>query len=256
MSWRRSRRGGHLQAQQRQAVIEIGPEAPLPHLLHEVFPGRADHPGVDGHGPVPAKAEDLAAFQDTQEPDLHGGADVRDLVQEDGAILRQFEQALLAAATGAGERPLGIAEQLALQQAFRQGTAVDGHEGRVAPGAGIVDGMRQQFLACPAFPVDVYPRVGLGETLGVYPQGLHGRALAKKVVQREPGPQACLAGMLEAPLQIRQDDIGRQDAQGAFLDPIDHYGAAGEDKILAVLPFQGTFCGPSRFQAFGEAEVL
>ena len=90
---------------------------------------------------------------------MHGGADVRDLVQEDGAVLRQFEQALLAAAAGAGERPFGIAEQFAFQQAFRQGTAVDGHEGRVAPGTGVVDGVGQQFLACPAFPVDVDPCV-------------------------------------------------------------------------------------------------
>ena len=90
----------------------------------------------------------------------------------------------------------------------------------------------------------------------MYPQGPHGRAFAQQVVQREPGPQACLTGVLEPPLQVRQDHVGRQDAQGPFLDSVDHYGAAGENKILAVLPLQGTFRGPARFQAFGKAKVL
>ncbi len=90
----------------------------------------------------------------------------------------------------------------------------------------------------------------------MYPQGPHGRAFAQQVVQREPGPQACLTGVLEPPLQVREDHVGRQDAQGPFLDSVDHYGAAGENKILAVLPLQGTFRGPARFQAFGKAKVL
>ena len=57
------------------------------------------------------------------------------------------KQARLAALSGAGEGPLLIAEELALQQVFRDGRHVDGHEGPVPPAGGPVDRVGEQLLA-------------------------------------------------------------------------------------------------------------
>ena len=58
-----------------------------------------------------------------------------------------LKQAQAAALFGAGEGPFLIAEELALQQVFREGRHVDGHEGPVPPPGGPVDRVGEQLLA-------------------------------------------------------------------------------------------------------------
>ena len=144
--------GRRLQAQQGETVVEIRPEASGPHLLHQVFPGRADDAGIDGNGPVAAQAEDFAGFQHAQQTDLHGRADVRDLVQKDGAVLGHFKQAFLAAAPRAGERALVIAEEFAFQQGFGQRAAVQGHKGAVLRGPAWCRACANSSLPVPLSP--------------------------------------------------------------------------------------------------------
>ena len=52
-----------------------------------------------------------------------------------------------AAAVGAGEGAAFVAEQLALQQRFGDGGAVDGQERRGGPAAVVVQGAGDQLLA-------------------------------------------------------------------------------------------------------------
>ena len=69
-----------------------------------------------------------------------------DLVEEDGAAVRQLEAADLAGVR-AGEGAALVAEQLALDQRRRQRGAVDDDERRVAARAAPVDRAREQLLA-------------------------------------------------------------------------------------------------------------
>ncbi len=76
-----------------------------------------------------------------------GGTHALHLVQKQRALVGDLKQAQAAALFGAGEGPLLIAEELALQQVFREGRHVDGHEGPVPPPGGPVDRVGEQLLA-------------------------------------------------------------------------------------------------------------
>ena len=74
----------------------------------------------------------------------------------------QLKEAGAAALFGSGEGPLLVAEQLALQQVFRHGGAVDGHEGPAGAWGGVVHRVGKQLLASARF-ADEEHRQG-GET--------------------------------------------------------------------------------------------
>ena len=59
----------------------------------------------------------------------------------------QLKKALLALFPRAGEGPRRITEQLALQQLFRDGGAVDRDKGAAGPHAGVVDAVGKQLLS-------------------------------------------------------------------------------------------------------------
>jgi len=61
---------------------------------------------------------------------------------------------------GPGKRTLHVPEELALQEVLREGAAVDGQEGSVAPGGEVVDVARHALLAGAALPLDQHGRVG------------------------------------------------------------------------------------------------
>lgn len=54
---------------------------------------------------------------------------------------------------GAGEGPLLVAEQLALQQVFRHGGAVDGHEGPAGAGEALCTAWANSSLPVPVSPM-------------------------------------------------------------------------------------------------------
>ena len=76
------------------------------------------------------------------------------LVEEDGAAVGLLELAGRAAFARSCERALLVAEQLAADELFGDGAAVDGEERRVFARAGIVDGLREHLLAGAAFAGD------------------------------------------------------------------------------------------------------
>ena len=78
------------------AEVEVLAEAPRLDLVLELAVGRRDHAHVDLDRLGAADAADLALLQDAQQLRLHLAGDVADLVEEDGAALRLFEDAALA----------------------------------------------------------------------------------------------------------------------------------------------------------------
>ena len=79
---------------------------------------------------------------------------VADLVQEERAALGLADAAQAAALLRAGVGAGGVAEQLCLDQRFRDGRAVDGHEGPAAPRPAVVAGPGEDFLADARFALD------------------------------------------------------------------------------------------------------
>ena len=73
------------------------------------------------------------------------------LVEKQRAAVRGFDQPGLAALACAGEGTLFVAEQFALQQGFRKGTAVDGDERKVAPRAELMHALRDHLFAGAGF---------------------------------------------------------------------------------------------------------
>ena len=146
--------GRDIDGQHAQAVEQILPERAVAHALLQALVGRGDDADVDRPGELAADTAHFLVLDDAQQVDLGLQRHVADLVQEDGPPFRQFELARLALLLRAGERPGVIAEQLALDEVSGQGAAIDDHKRRILAGAGIVDGMGEQFLAGAALPED------------------------------------------------------------------------------------------------------
>ena len=107
---------------------------------------------------VAADALERLLLQQPQHLGLQGQRHVADLVEEQGAAVALLELAD-AAAVGAGEGALLVAEQLALQQVLRDGGAVERQERRLGAGAVLVDGARDQLLAGAALAGDQHRHV-------------------------------------------------------------------------------------------------
>src|SRR6185503_15283232 len=125
--------------------VEVLAEAALLHLRLHVLVRGGDEAHVRADGPRPADAEELLGLQGAQQLHLHRGRDLADLVQEEHALVRDLEEARLAA-EGAAERALLVAEELALEQGLRHRPAVDGHEGLDMAWTQAMDGARDELL--------------------------------------------------------------------------------------------------------------
>ena len=130
---------------------QIFPEYILLDQGPNVFIARSKNPDVDLLGFPRTDHAHLLVLEHTQELDLHGRAHFVDLVQKDGAPVGGLEEP--GARLGrAGERPLYVTEQLAFQQLFRDGAAVDRNKGGRGTLAAVMDRTGDELLACAAFP--------------------------------------------------------------------------------------------------------
>ncbi len=99
----------------------------------------------------------LAVLQHAQVLRLQVRAHLGDLVEEDGAAVGQLEVAG-PPRHRAGEGPLLVAEQLALEQRLRDRRAVHRHERPLGPLRELVDGARDQLLARAGLAQDQHRR--------------------------------------------------------------------------------------------------
>ncbi len=120
-----------------------------------------------------------------------------DLVEEDAAPVGELEEAGLAALLRAGEGPVLVAEELALDEVVGEGAQVHSEEGAALAGAGGVDGRGEELLARARLAVDEDGQVGGGEARGYAPRAIHGDALADDVLHGVLGHVAA-AAVLEA----------------------------------------------------------
>src|SRR5207245_9663665 len=83
-----------------------------------------------------------------------------------------------AAAVGAGEGALLVAEQLALQQLFWDRGAVEGQKWCLGPRAVLIHGAGHQFFARPALSRDEHREILVGDAANCLVRFLHRRAAA------------------------------------------------------------------------------
>ena len=105
---------------------------------------------------------ECALLQYPQKLNLHGRAQLGNFVQKDRAAVRQLKAPFFVP-----DRPregaFDVAEQLAFEQAFGQGRAVDRNKHRLRPVAEVVDGLGHQLLADTAFALDQDRKVAGGQ---------------------------------------------------------------------------------------------
>src|SRR5207247_6481196 len=147
------------QVHDREAIVEVLAEPPRLQLGPQVLVGRRDDAGVDTKHLAAADALELARLQKPKELDLEGRTHLTDLVEEEGAAVRELELAL-SLHVRAGVGAALVAEQLGLQQGVGDRAAVDRDERPVAPRAVRVNGPRQELLARSALALNQHGDVG------------------------------------------------------------------------------------------------
>ena len=115
---------------------------------------------------APRRGPHLPLLQDAQQAELHRGAHLADLVEEDGAAVASRRG--LAALPVPGEGPASVAEELRFEQGFGERTAVLRDEAGGPARAIVVEEPREELL----------PRAGLPEQQhrGVAVEHLAGKA--------------------------------------------------------------------------------
>jgi hypothetical protein len=142
---------------------------------------------------------ELLFLNHAQKLDLGFRAEGADLIEENGAVVGDFEISLLGL-NGAGKGAPHVAEQGGFQQVRRQRTAVDGHEHPLAARRVGVDGLGDEFLAGAGIAGDQDGRAAGGD-LGHQVQLLdHALALADDIGEAV----ALLQGALEVGILVFQ----------------------------------------------------
>jgi hypothetical protein len=164
-----------------------------------------------------ADALELLFLEHAQQLGLQVGADLADLVEQQRAAVGELEAAF-ALLVRAGEGAAFVAEQLALEQRFRQRGAVHADE-RACGARGLgVDHLRDAFLADAALAGDQHRALGLGDAPRRAQRLLHLRALGDDVVRVADDLAAqVLVLALEAPRALHALEHQRERVGGARL---------------------------------------
>src|SRR4029077_8127803 len=109
-------------------------------------------------------------------------ADIADLVQKQGAPIRQFESAL-SLDQGAGEGSLLVSEKFAFQKSRGDSGAVHAHKGALAPRAELVNGLRDQLLSCARLSVKQDGGIGRRNDCHLFKHLLDGWAFANNALE-------------------------------------------------------------------------
>ncbi len=142
-----------LQIDHANPVIQVVAKHARTHQLREFLVRGGNDPNIDRNRFETAQRFDLTFLKHPQQPHLHGGGDVAELIQKNGPSVGQ-RKAPRFVAFCVRKRAGLVAEQLALEQGIRQRGAVDGHKRFPAPGREVVDGAREQLFPGPAGALD------------------------------------------------------------------------------------------------------
>src|SRR5436190_2627678 len=149
----------HVNRDDREPEIQVFAEATLLDFFLEILVRGGDDADVYFDRPRGSEALDFAFLQHAQDLGLRLRAHVADFVEENRSAIRLFELADLLFRR-AGERPLFVPEQLALDQVLGNGGAIHLHEPLAAAQTVAVDRPRDELLADAALALNQHRRVG------------------------------------------------------------------------------------------------
>jgi len=136
-----------------------------------------------------------------------------------------------------GKRSPAVAEQLRLEQMFRDGGAVDRDERLFPTGTQPVDGPRHHLLAGPAFAGDEHGRAVCGHPAGQLGDPAHGRRLGDEVLRCEARHLGLLRG--DARLRLHDALLARarlDELQCQVLDVLGEKGPSTVQQISRAVP--------------------
>src|SRR5262249_10000087 len=180
-----------------QPVEEILAKAPVPDGVLDVRVGGGDDSGVDVNGRRFAERVDLAGFEEAQQLRLQVEAELGDLVEKEGAVLRRADDPEVVA-VGARERAAAMAEHLAFEQLVWDRGAVEGDERLLRAGREAVNRAGDNLLASAALASDEHANIRRRDATGEGHQVTHlatddGRTLARRRIVDRPECLALLA---------------------------------------------------------------
>ena len=143
-----------------QPVVQVAAEPALLDFLFQVAVGRGDDAHIHFLDPGRTDGDDLLVLEEPQKFDLHAERQLADFVEKEGPLVGHLAEARLALDAGPGKSARGIAEQLGLDQVFRNGGAVELEEGLLAPRTGAVNRSGEKLLAHARFTQDQHGGVG------------------------------------------------------------------------------------------------
>jgi len=166
-----------------QAKKQIVAKRPLGDLALQVLMRRRQYPDAQGVRLIAADGRHLVVFQDAQELHLHRHRDVGQFVEEDGAAVRQRQQARLRLCR-ARERAFDVAKEFALDEIRIERGDVNREEGPLAPRAVAMHGAGDQLLARAALAGDEHARLARRHQRDPLEHHLHGGTGADHLFRR------------------------------------------------------------------------
>src|SRR5579863_5026336 len=121
-------------------------EAAFLDKLSQILIGSGEDANVHLDGFGPAEPHKLALLNHTQELRLCFGADRRNLVEKNRALVRHFEKPLLRG-DGTGERAFHVPEELRLQQIDRNRSGIYGDKRFLGASGGGMNALRDHFFS-------------------------------------------------------------------------------------------------------------
>ena len=145
---------------------------------------RRDHAHIGPDRLVAADALECLLLQHAQELGLEGQRHVSYLVEKNGTVIALLELAN-AAAVGPSKGALLVSEKLTLQKGLGDRGAVERQEGRLGPGAVLIDGAGDQLFPGATFAADEDRQIVGHDTSDGLVDFLHRRARAEDGVARQ-----------------------------------------------------------------------
>src|SRR5436190_19358044 len=182
LAQRRQEEGDHP-----HTVAQVLAEATFRDLAGEGLVGRRDHPHVHRDRARGAHGHEVLLLHHAQELSLQLEGDLRHLVEEERAPVREREETV-PVAHGPGEGAAHVAEELRFEQRRREGGAVDRLERRLLARALGMNGSGNELLARPGLPAEEHRAAGARDAPERAEQLLHLRGARVEAVE-VPEPQ-------------------------------------------------------------------
>lgn len=201
-------------AENRKPKIEVFAEISRCDLLFQIAVRGGNNTHVHTGGAGFPDLKELAAFEYAQQLGLQLYGHFADLVEKQRAFVGFLKKSFFVFG-GSRETARTVTEEFAFEQFPREGRAVDRHESAFSPWPGVVNSLREDFLAGPGFAGEQHRSI-CGSDFPRQIDGLtHGRGLPDDAVERmllgkpvfDPCQPSLHLGFLRGAAQQGQDFV-------------------------------------------------